>query len=654
MIKEILQGNNNSREEPLTKRSNILFEKNINKNRRMNSVLNNFTIFKKISLKKKSVPNQLEKNNSLKIILANKNSNRNMKKISQTKSNNSISSSQMTSYKNHSNSQSINNIFNSCSLKRKNEISKEISSRKSLNFEERINSYENSLNSASNIRKKYFRKNINLDDGMYEMGAEENESENGCNKNKKIYIKNLKYENKLFLNNLEQEFEIRCLKKKIKKLKNKNISLTQKLDNYIEKNYIIGNKILKEQNKRKNIICSLININNNILNKRKYGEESSYKNLLYILMNLKYNYENTLLKNDFLSNVDTLFSLANIFSENNKRNNIYNNIKKLIRLKQKYIDDMKDYNLSQIKNKKYYDYCINLCQNLNINNIHSLYEYIKLIKSDIDEELRNLIGMKNILFDENKKKRMNINSSLDILKNQKRIAINYNYFDLQKYFIESHKNKKNNTKNKRIRKENENNNFFDFFNENEKIGSKTIRNENRIFYRNNREKCKNYTSLIGNDIKSMTRFKTDLYNMNIDNEKGKEKGKSLYYSSKIKISDIPYISHLNNRIEIKNFNNDSNITLPNKSIKYNKFHTSNIINKFNNSTSINIENVKKILNRKITKNGDISHNENYTKRNKYIKDFYSNYNNIIRIKKKSLNLKIPSLKAMRNCRSIYE
>ena len=49
--------------------------------------------------------------------------------------------------------------------------------------------------------------------------------------------------------------------------------------------------------------------------------------------------------------------------------------------------------------------------------------------------------MKNVLFDENtlKKRKININSSVDNIQNQKRYNINFNYPDLQKYFIDNNK-----------------------------------------------------------------------------------------------------------------------------------------------------------------------------------------------------------------------
>ena len=407
MIKEILKGNiNASKEESLNIKKR--------KNKRINSVLYNFDLFKRINLKKKSLPSQFEKVNSLKII--HKNNDSKIKNNNLTQVNTS----------NNSKNKRNNKIFNSYSLKRKKNKTKDFTNMKSFN--DQINSSENLLNITNiNRNEKYFRNNYGIGD------IDEDEDENG-QKTKKINIINLRYGNNLYNNNYEKELEIRQLKNKLEKLKKKNISLNQKLGYIIEQNNIIEKKTIKEQNKRKDIICSLIDINNNIFNKNDYQNESSFKNLLFNLMDLKYKYGNAFLKNDFLSNLDILFSLSNILNENknlNGTNNILNIIQKLIQFKGNYIDNIKKYKILQITNQKYYNYIMILLKKLNLNDLNSLHDYLVLIKSSNDEEIKKINRMKNVLYaDENNsiKRQKKFNSSVDYLTTSNRRNFSINYF----------------------------------------------------------------------------------------------------------------------------------------------------------------------------------------------------------------------------------
>ena len=71
-------------------------------------------------------------------------------------------------------------------------------------------------------------------------------------KKKNVYLRNTKFDNYLFINNLEREFEIRRLKKKIYALKNNKKMIMQNLDNIKKRNYILKNEILK--NKKKELL----------------------------------------------------------------------------------------------------------------------------------------------------------------------------------------------------------------------------------------------------------------------------------------------------------------------------------------------------------------------------------------------------------------
>lgn len=637
MIKEILKGNiNASKEESLNLKKA--------KNKRINSVLCNFDLFKKINLKKKSLPSQLEKVNSLKIIHKNNNSKIKYNNLTQINSSN------------NSKNKRNNKIFNSYSLKRKKNKTKDFTNMKS--FIDEINASENLLNISNfNRNVKYFRKNY----GIGEINEEENE--NG-QKKKKIYINNLRYGNNLYSNNFEKEIEIRQLKNKLEKLKNENMTLNQKLGYISKQNSIIENEAIKEQNKRKNIICSLIEINNNIFNKNEYGNISSFQNLLNNLMDIKYKYENAFLKNDFISNIDTLFSLTNIFNENKSLNdskNILNVIQRLIQFKSNYADNIKKYKILQIANQKYYNYVMVLLKKLKLNDLSSLHDYLKLIKSSNEEEIRKIIRMKNVLYaDENNsiKMKKKINSSVDYLttSNRRNYSINFNYIDLQKYFIKHNRNKKSYSNGRNLTLKNEKNNYFD--NNTEKVNIQRVDDES---FKGDKS-FKKEINFIGKDIEKIKRFKTNIIYMNKLKQKGneleKEKEKennSLYFKNKIK--NIPHNYFLKKKILMKNnkyensMNVSRNFTLNDENPlnkrnynKINKYSNNTIKNKLNNSTNINSLNAQKYFKKNIKKNQftkENSKNKNKSERN-------NDYNNNIKIKKKSLNLRIPSLKSIKN------
>jgi len=639
MIKEILKGNINA-----LKEESLNFKKG--KTKRINSVLYNFDLFKRINLKKKSLPSQLEKVNSLKII--NKDNDSKIKYNNLTQANTS----------NNSKDKRNNKIFNSHSLKRKKNKTKDFTNMKS--FIDQINSSENLLNITNiNRNENYFRNNY----GFGEINEEENE--NG-QKKKKIYINNLRYGNNLYNSNYEKELEIRHLKNKLEKLKNKNISLNQKLGYIIEQNHIIENKTIKEQNKRKEIICSLIEINNNIFNKNEYENESSFKNLIYNLMDLKYKYENAFLKNDFLSNIDTLFSLTNIFNEDKSlksSNNIFNVIQKLIQFKSNYIDNIKKYKILQISNQKYYNYILMLLKKLNLNDLNSLYDYLVLIKSSNDEEIKKINRMKNVLYaDENNsiKRQKKINSSVDYLttSNRRNYSINFNYVDLQKYFIKHNRNKKSYSNGRNLTLKTEKNNYLE--NNEEKGEIQRINNES--FKDDKRFKKK--INLIGKDIEKIKRFKTNIIYMNklkqkgVELEKEKEKeNNSLYYPPKNKIKNIPHNYFLKKKILMKNIKYDNsmnvsrNFTINEENLlnkrnynRINKYSHNTLKNKLNNSTNINSFNVQKYF----KKNIKLTQNVNENIKNKNKSERTNDYNNNIKIKKKSLNLRVPSLKSIKN------
>ena len=658
MLKEILKGNKNPSKEKSAEKKQ--------RNRRINSVLNNFDLFKKINLNKKALLKKNDTINSFKLILKKNNS----KKMQQKQINsNKLGSSPYSRNKN-------NNLLinNSCAIKRSIDKLNSISNFKSFNFD--TNEYLDLDNG------KYLLSSYNLRNNEIEEKENQNGNQNLYETKSNVYLNSAKYGEKLFINNLEQEFEIRCLKKKLKNLKNKNKSLIQQLDNINEKNKIIETEMIEEQNKRKDIICTFINSCNDIFNNEEEDDDESnrFKNLLLNLMDLEYKYENIILENEFISNIGTLFSLSNIFNDNfydNKKNdnnnNLYHNIKNLIQLKSKYLNSIKKYKLLQIKNKKYFKYCSNLLKEFNINDLDTLYITLKNIKSINDNGTRKLAEMKKVLFKSinNNKKRRNINKSVDNIKKLKKYPINFNfnfnYSDLQKYFIEHNKNRKYIkeryttlkteksdclTEREREReREREKDGEEEGLRLNiENICNNTIKTEGRninYFLGGNINSLRNI-SKDANNKKKICRIANYVKNVDINRyqemDNDKEKGsKSLFFTSIIKTKEAPYknilikknnqnINYENNinskthiySNQIKSEEKDNNSRLKN-------YYNYALKNKLNNTINTNIINVKKIFKNNVKDNSNKRKNKS-EKSNSYI--------NNIKIKKKSLNIKV--------------
>ena len=202
MIKEILQENINK----------SLSKEKINCNK-LNSVLYGLDTFKKLKLLKKSKQIQNRKrNNNLKLLL-NKNENLYVKKVTNLK----------TSSVNKSNTN-------------RDKINININLDKTNHIEKRTNHTSREI-----LRNRKFL-------------IEETKSGNICEKN--LYISgkiNINY-NKI--NNLDKEFEIRRLKKKLENLKLNKDSLKQKLENIKEKNNRLKYEKIKRQDNYSNILYS--------------------------------------------------------------------------------------------------------------------------------------------------------------------------------------------------------------------------------------------------------------------------------------------------------------------------------------------------------------------------------------------------------------
>ena len=200
MIKEILQENNNR----------SLSKGKLN-NKKSNSIINSLSILQKLNLIKKSKYGNSLKKNNLKLLL-NQNENIYSKKIKNLKT----------------------TSFNKA--KKENDIIFERND---------IYNLDKNINYTS---REFFRNNY--------ISNEETKSENSFDKNK-YYTNRLNSNDYNLINNLDKEFEIRCLNKKLEKLKKKNIDIKDKVNKLKEQNFSLKNEAIKELNIRNNIFYSL-------------------------------------------------------------------------------------------------------------------------------------------------------------------------------------------------------------------------------------------------------------------------------------------------------------------------------------------------------------------------------------------------------------
>jgi len=397
MIKEILQNNNKS-----------LSKEKINQ-KKFNSILNGLDIFKKLNLMKKSrYDNNIRKNKNLKLLL-NKNDNVYIKKVTNLK----------TTSINRTKREKSETIFD------RNDI---INFDKRINYTSRefINNNKNKINEESKVGNSY---------------------------DKDIYsFKRTNTKNNQIINNLDKEFEIRCLNKKLEKLKMKNKEMKDNLDKIKNKNNLLKYDAINEQNNRNNILYSLKNIYNIFFqNKINHREKKfDFKNLLLDLMDLKYNYENVILIDTFYQNIEQLMQISNTFQDDF---DFYSNIENLIKMKNIITKELNDLNRTEKENKKYSEFCKLLFQIFETKDLDFIYNYLIKIENNNENDIKKIIKMRNILFSIDKtnssSKRLNTNISVDKSRKNKRKKLNINYDDLQKIYIEN-----NNLKNKRMAKTN--------------------------------------------------------------------------------------------------------------------------------------------------------------------------------------------------------
>lgn len=542
MIKEILQENNNK----------SLSKEKINQ-KKLNSILNGIDIYKKLNSIKKQYQHSYRKNKNLDLLL-NKDENIYIKKVTNLKAN------------------SINPT-------KKEKIKTILERNKIVPFDQKIYTFRESI-------KKYNTKNNDETKTDY--------ISNRINSNREELI-----------NNLNKDFEVRCLHRKLEKLKMKNNELKYNLEKKKKKNYLLKYNSKKEQNNINNIFYSLMNIYNTFFqNKSNHNDNKlNFKNLLLDLMDLKYNYENITLINTFFQNLEQLIQLSFFFNNND---DIYSNITYLVKKKNQLLKDIYESKKHKEENKNYSELYKILCEIFQANDLNTIFNHLKKIESDNENDIRKIIKMKNILFniENSSSNRLNTNISMDKLRKNKRKNLNLNYSDLQKFYF--YYNKINNGK--KINK----GNYTD--------RNKTINARNLILNLKNHDNYINLKKKVEKnnkiDIEKIKKFLNTSKN-DIDRnfpKRNKEISKSFNY---INFEDIKEENNKNERLR-----NKTNLTTASTNITQSN-NMQNNINLKNNENNMNINEHIKINYNESINNNKMDSRKSYLKRiNNYHPIYY--------------------------------
>ena len=450
-------------------------------------------------------------------------------------------------------------------------------------------------------------------------------------------------ENKVFLSKIEREYEIRCLKKKVQILKQKNFMLNHNITQIKKNNDKIENIINSEHDSTKIIICSLINIANINLNKNEQDPISSFKDLLFYLMDVKTEYENLLLNLNFFEGLNQVISL------NNDNNNIeydyidiLNIINNMIQTKIKIINDLNEYQSIE-SDKKYFTFMQNLFNILNITNFTNLFKYLQSIKYHNDNELKEITKIKNVLLTDSSSNIENIYTNPDLLKtdfSHSRDNFKSNYTTMNKFINE------NSLSGKIINHMNINRNKFQKVCSHSKT-HKQISFNNRVLFPKVNRVFNDNSCLINKD---------NINNLNFFSQDKKQKTKNVikdklnFDKTYSMVTDFNFHRSSNNNIKIEN-------DYTHEDIKINRDRTNNFNsasndtkNKFKKMTNVNelFRNKSNIFNETESFYYDRSNlterRENNLHTNRIIDEISNNYNNLIENKKKYLKIKTPTIK----------
>ena len=334
------------------------------------------------------------------------------------------------------------------------------------------------MNSYQNIEKndnKYYgteryqsKKNKSSRNIFIKFENNKNDNNSGLIRNKSMI--SLGNENKY-------EIEIRLLEKKLKMLQKTNNKLKVKLFN------IKTEQTRAKQNvKKEKIISKIIEVYSQYIkeNKCQINEEINpeqnssfldFKNISLNIMDLKFNYENKLMIEQFYSAMNSCFNKCN--GEKNLKNCIAA-IKILLKKRIELIKEINEMKLYYEKNKIYQIYLKSLCKKNNFQNLMQLEKYLIKVFYKFNEEFQKLIKLKNIVLQNNKKKKIPSNKKHKIKKelnsynktltrrNNSAININKNSRDIDKIY-DYYKEPLNDELFFTFRENRQNNNKYNFY-----------------------------------------------------------------------------------------------------------------------------------------------------------------------------------------------
>ena len=220
----------------------------------------------------------------------------------------------------------------------------------------------------------------------------------------------IKNEPKINLENeLNYEFEIRLMKKKIKHLQKVNNKLRLKIFNIrTEQNRF------RQKNKKENLISNVIEIyNRNMQSNKKISLDgnnnvkyesnpsiNSFKNMLLNIMDWKYNYESKLMIEQFISAIRTIINI-----NKDKNINVINEIKILLKKRISLKKNIAKINSYFEMNKKRKAYLLKLCRTFKFQNFEQLEKYLKRSFIKYNEEYKEFNRVKNNVLNYNHKNR---------------------------------------------------------------------------------------------------------------------------------------------------------------------------------------------------------------------------------------------------------
>ena len=437
---------------------------------------------------------------------------------------------------------------------------------------------------------------------------------------------------------LNYEFEIRLLRKKYKELKKKNDKLKYKLIK--EKNEI--KKKQNDENKKDYLISKVIDICKNI-NLTEKNNISSYtetytngfttsnfeqkeskdditfpatklfKSMLLNLMDLKYEYENILLKDEFISGIKNMLNIENESNDGQIYEKlIYSNIKELLKEEIKLKKINNQFRYLTIENQKYQEYFSKLCKKIGIQDLDNLQKFLKNTIVKADAEFKQINQIKKIVMNNLKQNNIenNFHKKINYNDNFKEVDDCYYIIDEQPRRAKNRSESKININSSSVKKEDERiSKRYSYFKDHKYVNKSLIANnifENKdnsipkkIFYT---YRCSESTG----KSKNLSMIKNTNENINVY-DFSKQKGYNFhikdYYNSNKNKKGIENKNNINNRIEVSHRI---------KSIKIQPFKERQRKNK-NYNNIINFKKKELGLNSKIKQNMKLNINDNKNK-----------------------------------------